>query len=101
MLDIWPPFPIVIEHRGHEYWRADDIIAALEHNDRICDLILYDIPSPEMDKFLAAMQQPFPALTRLWLWSRDETTPVDPASFLGIPHRVCKNSVWMAFHFRD
>jgi hypothetical protein len=64
-------------------WDVDNIIAALEHNDRICELDLFDIPSSQLEKVLAAMQQPFPALTRLWLWPRDETAPVVPASFLG------------------
>jgi hypothetical protein len=36
-----------------------------------------------MDKFLAAMHQPFPALTILAIHCRGETVPVVPASFLG------------------
>jgi hypothetical protein len=32
---------------------------------------------------LAAMQKPFPALTSLWLESREETAPIIPDSFLG------------------
>ena len=82
-LDVWPLLPIVIWVYGHETWGVDNIIAALEHNDRICELDLFDIPSSQLEKVLAAMQQPFPALTRLRLQSRDETAPVVPASFLG------------------
>jgi hypothetical protein len=82
-LDVWPPLPIIIRVYGHEMWDVDNIIAALEHNNRICELYLFDIPSWQFEKILAAMQQPFPELTHLELQPRDETGPVKPASFLG------------------
>jgi hypothetical protein len=81
-LDVWPPLPIIIGSHGHEKWGVDNIVAALEHNDRICELNLFDIPSSQFKKVLAAMQQPFPALTYLGLWLGDETAPVDPDLFL-------------------
>ena len=87
-LDVWPPLPIAIR----DYWDAtlgiDNIVAALEHNDRISELQLLDIPSSQLEKVLAGMQQPFPALTRLHLQARDETAPVDPDLFVGgtAPH---------------
>ena len=59
-----------------------NIIAALEHNDRICELDIFDAPSSQM-KVLAAMQRPFPALTSLQLGYERQTAPVDPGSFLG------------------
>jgi hypothetical protein len=80
MLYIWPVLPIVVSAGG--MWDADNIIAALEHNDRICRLELYKGPSSEFEKVIAAMQQPFPALTHLRLWPYDETAPVAD-SFLG------------------
>jgi hypothetical protein len=61
---------------------VDNIIAALEHNDRICELVLFDIPSSETEKAVTALQKPFPALTYLLL-DFPETAPVVPASFLG------------------
>lgn len=61
----------------------DNIIAALEHNDRVCRIDLWRVPSSQWEAVLAAMQQPFPALTRLQLEFNDETTPVLPYSFLG------------------
>ena len=82
-LDVWPPLPIVVKVYTAETWGVDNIIATLEHNDRICDVILYDVPSPQLEKVLAAMQQPFPTLTFLQLWSGDETTLVIPSSILG------------------
>jgi hypothetical protein len=62
----------------------DNILAALERNDRICDLDL-NFPSSSFEEVLAAMQHPFPALTRLTLGlqPRDEPVLVDPALFLG------------------
>ena len=82
-LDVWPPLPIVICLRGYETSYVDNTIAAFNHNDRICELNLYIPSSQIMEKVLAAMQQPFPALTRLRLWFIDESSLVIPASFLG------------------
>ena len=82
-LDVWPPLPSVICLRGYETSYVDNTIAAFNHNDRICELNLYIPSSQIMEKVLAAMQQPFPALTRLRLWFIDESSLVIPASFLG------------------
>ena len=62
-----------------------NIVAALEHNDRICEFDLSHIPTSLLGRVLAAMQQPFPTLTRLQLWPHDDgiSAPVQPASFLG------------------
>jgi hypothetical protein len=86
-LDVWPPLPIVVMVYGDEAWDEDDIIAALEHNDRICEIDLRPgyVPNSRLEKLFAAMQQPFSALTRLQLHyeARDQTAPVFPNSFLG------------------
>ena len=76
MLNVWPLLPIVIKARGYKYaiWGVDNIIAALKHSDRICQLELLDIPSSQMEKVLAAMQQLFPKLRRLKLQPSDEAT---------------------------
>ena len=81
-IDAWPPLPILVTSFKHWTWGVDNIIAALEHNDRICEVIFDDIPSSEMEKLFAAMQQPFPALENLYLCTESETDVV-PASFLG------------------
>ena len=86
MLDIWPPLPIVIWESGNEMWGNGNIIAALEHNDRICKIDLFNIPRSQLENVLAAIKKPFPALTRLDLGFKDEideTVPVDPVWFLG------------------
>ena len=83
-LGVWPPLPIVIIDKRDEKWDLGHIIAAVEHNDRICELELMSVPSSQMEKVFAAMQQPFPALTRLWLCPKPvQTAAVVPASFLG------------------
>jgi hypothetical protein len=93
MLDVWPRLPIVIRHDDYPMLGVDSIIAALEHNDRVCEIRLGTgpIPSSQREKVLAAMQVPFPTLTDLRIQSRDEideTAPVVPNSFLGgyAPH---------------
>ena len=83
-LDVWPPLPIIIKAYYYSGWGVDNVLAALQRNDRICHFDLFDFPSSQLEKLLAAMQQPFPALTHLRIRSvyLEEPLPV-PASFLG------------------
>ena len=83
-LVVWPPLPIVIGQH-HPARGMDNIIPALEHNDRVCDIRLWDVTDSELEELSAVMQQPFPALTRLDMLLKDryETPPVVPESFLG------------------
>ncbi|KAH9971519.1 hypothetical protein BGW80DRAFT_443331 [Lactifluus volemus] len=79
MLDVWLPFPIEIccyNVRGN-------LIAALEHRDRICEL-RFELSSSEWEKLarVTEMQMPFPALTCLRLGLRSWSGPV-PATLLG------------------
>ena len=65
-LAVWPPLPIVIN--GYGYGQAtpmDNIMLALEHNDRVCQIVLYDMTNSQLEEALAAMQQP---LTELTIW---------------------------------
>ena len=88
MLGVWPVLPIIIWD-----WKptraVDNIIAALGHNDRVCQIELGGVPSLLLEKVLAAMQEPFLALTSLQLWTKDDdVAPVISDSFLGAsaPH---------------
>ena len=40
ILDIWPPLPLIIQDlcRCHTPDDVDNILAALEHNDRVCQI---------------------------------------------------------------
>ena len=94
MLDIWPTFPIVLYD-----WILDDnallsaedvenIIAALGHRDRLCQICLGFDSIPIFYACTAMMQESFPALSHLYLLSRIEPAHVLPDSFLGgfAPH---------------
>ena len=83
MLDVWPVLPIVIWD-WNPTRAVDNIIAALEHSDRVCQIELGRVPSLQLENVLAAMQEPFLALTSLQLWSKDDDeAPVISDSFLG------------------
>lgn len=87
-LGIWPPLPIFIFGGRHERkgGDVDNIVAALEHNDRVCKINLWDVSSSELEKYFAVMGEPFLALTSLGLqWDDLGTAKVarGPDSFLG------------------
>ncbi|KAI0302782.1 hypothetical protein BC826DRAFT_432624 [Russula brevipes] len=86
MLDIWPAIPIEIEgdwEHSHEAG-PDNIIAALEHSDRVCSIHLHQYPS-SVGEALATAVRSFPELTYLWLCPNEGSPPVLPLpdSFLG------------------
>ena len=83
-LDVWPSLPIVVVAVAHEFVNEDNIIAALEHNERIHGFTLA-VPDLPLGVVLAMTGQPFPALTCLDIESE---APVIPDSFLGgsAPH---------------
>jgi hypothetical protein len=74
-LNAWPPLPIVIEQYFGSTQDMDNILAALEHNDRIHKITLSCISSAQWENVLPAMQGQFPSLTHLELAS-SETPPV-------------------------
>jgi hypothetical protein len=82
-LDVWPLLPIAIWSFDHQKWGVGNIVAALEHNDRVYDIEIWDVPSSQVAKVSAAMRQPFPMMTRLMLRFEYATEPAVPASFLG------------------
>ncbi|KAH9963386.1 hypothetical protein BGW80DRAFT_1352238 [Lactifluus volemus] len=80
MLNVWPPFPIEINSSN----LGDNIVAALEHHDRICQINLLLTKSEFERLATVVMQKPFPILTTLHLsthWS--EHMPVLFDMFLG------------------
>ncbi|KAI9437224.1 hypothetical protein H4582DRAFT_1958697 [Lactarius indigo] len=96
-LDCWPPtLSIAINYRLH--WDSqpssgaeDNLIAALENPERVCSIELV-ATSSFLEKISSVMQESFPALTNLWLWSADigATVPIIPQGFLGESTRLKK-----------
>jgi hypothetical protein len=91
-LDIWPSFPLIIYNLfeiledERELSSLDNIVAALEHSDRVRVIHLEDLSSSQMGYLTdsAAMQKPFPELTDLRLLIADDGPgPILPDSFLG------------------
>ena len=90
-LGCWPAFPIVVDY--HVYWspgsgksvltdEEDNIIAALEHPDRV-RCVKLTLPSPLLAKVAKVMREPFPILTLLRLSSDDGNVSTLPNTFLG------------------
>ena len=82
-LDLWPPFPIVLSAECYGGLGEDNVFATLEHHDRVCHIDIWNISSSLWEKALPLMQKPFPMLTDLNLWYKDEMASVVPDSFLG------------------
>ena len=83
-LDIWPVLPIFLNTNGAES-REDmnNVIAALRHHNRVCRIHFSIQFKVSLLEEFAAMDEPFPALTTLWLFSSRHNLPVLPESFLG------------------
>lgn len=87
----WPPIPLIVDY--YTCWDADegkgltpshddDVMAALEHPGRV-RYVGISATSSLLGKMGAAMQEPFPMLTHLWLSSKDGNVPALPETFLG------------------
>jgi len=90
-LDVWPPFPIAITcfpFHTIDKEGEDNLVAALEHRDRISDIHIFDPDGSSVERLVVAMQEPLPALTNLYLGSFFRGPLVLPDAFLGgyAPH---------------
>jgi hypothetical protein len=86
-LDFWPPFPIVLTVDYFRRLGEDNILATLEHHDRVCHIKIRDISTSLWEKALPLMLKPFPILTDLNLAYTDgildlPVAPVVPELFL-------------------
>ena len=86
-----PPVPVIVDYlrvpprpaRNRKRNRpnhADDVIAALEHPDRVRSIKLA-VTNHLLKKMALVMQESFLALTTLWLSSKDRNAPVLPDAF--------------------
>jgi hypothetical protein len=84
-LDAWPAIPVVVSGYCDSPSGLDhNIEAALEHNDRICQIKF--VSAWDLERIFAALEEPFPALTDLELWSIDDDAVSvfpNPFKFLG------------------
>ncbi|KAH9170328.1 hypothetical protein EDB89DRAFT_2230743 [Lactarius sanguifluus] len=86
-LGIWPAFPIVIDYRRSRRIlrpkEEENIIAALEHPNRVCQLEL-NITGSQLEKMAATvMQATFPVLTCLDVLLTERDAAILPSGFLG------------------
>ncbi|KAN0128299.1 hypothetical protein V8E53_013883 [Lactarius tabidus] len=85
-LDIWPILPIHIEYVLNgpvECNDEDNVIAALDHPVRLSAVGL-QLTGRQLGKIATGMQQPFPALTHLYLGTHvSNDAPVLPCEFVG------------------
>jgi hypothetical protein len=81
-LDVWPPLPLVVRGEWLSDSHVDNIITVLEHSNRVCQIILYDV-ALQLERVVATMQESFPELTHLVLDSYYRMTIALPDSFLG------------------
>ena len=84
-LDVWPALPLAVycysvDPMIYVYYGTDHVIAALGQSNRVHDVHLCGLDSSDLEEVLAAMQVPFPELTRMSL--SFDVRPV-PDSFLG------------------
>ncbi|KAH9972672.1 hypothetical protein BJV74DRAFT_799030 [Russula compacta] len=100
MLNIWPALPIIVW--GHDddddptslEEGADNVIAALEHNDRLRKIDFWCVPGSVLERFVTVMQGPFPTLTSLTISVYGECPPLFPLLSGSAPrlrHLILKN----------
>ncbi|KAH9171723.1 hypothetical protein EDB89DRAFT_2070494 [Lactarius sanguifluus] len=74
-LDIWPAFSIVLDYcysgRAITPYDEDNVIAALEHHDRVRDVRL-EVTGSQLAHMAMVMQEPFTVLTHLYIHSSDK-----------------------------
>ena len=84
-LGIWPAFPLAIHLYSLEPLTLNDednAVAALKHPDRVYTVRL-SVTRSQLGKMAAVMQEPFPVLKYLEIYSKDGYAPDLPAEFLG------------------
>jgi hypothetical protein len=83
MFDIWSTLPIVLQVNGTSDKLNDNLLAALEKHDRICEVRVFvnNASVGEIKELAGAMQVTFPALTDLYIHSMEDAAPL-PETFL-------------------
>ena len=79
---IWPALPIAVSGSNVDE-DEDDVVAALEQRDRICEICLDLYSDFDLETVISTMMVPFPGLKRLSLLADEAPAPVFPDTFLG------------------
>ncbi len=74
---------------------VENLIAAMEHRDRISEIHIDDIFGSELKKLASVMQKPFPTLRHFYHNSNLMTAPDLPETFLG-GSAPCLRSFWLS-----
>ena len=84
-LHIWPALPLIIGGSMALISHADNITAVLGQSNRVREVFLSGLADSQLVAVLAAMEEPYPELTEMRLWSRAGTLSAIPVpdSFLG------------------
>jgi len=92
VLDAWPVLPVTLiptpftplDPKWGKRWYNRLTALQSEHYNRICEIQIFNLSISWWERFAAAMQKPFPELTRLEVWVDDgDEVAVLPDSFLG------------------
>jgi hypothetical protein len=98
LLDIWPTFPLVVENDPE--WsseaKIDNLIAALEHRDRVQNITIGDPLTRDglWERIATVMQEPFPELIYLSLESLQGVLPLPNAFLNGSASRLQHLFFW-------
>ena len=84
-LHVWPELPIVISDYDYPKSLAEgaaNIIAALQHPNRVCEIDLRNVPVSVLERLVTAMQKQFQVLRRLMLGTNHKCASAFPDTFL-------------------
>jgi len=81
-LDVWPPFPLVIRLWDLCDEMDDNLLAAFDHSDRICEIYVDDVSDGGTAELALVMEDPFPELTVLDIRSYECPGPALLPDFL-------------------
>jgi F-box-like len=84
-IGVWPALPLIVMGITPSSSGTKNIITALGQTNRICQVVLLDLASWQLEQVLAPMQVSFPELTEMRFSSHAETLSAIPIpdSFLG------------------
>ena len=83
IMDFWPILPLVVQYRSPKPKSLSrNIVAALRHPDRVCEIDL-DVTGSTIGSIVELIQEPFLSLERIRITSKDATGPPVLTRFLG------------------